>query len=258
MVAAEEELLKLKNDMQVLDIHFFTTRMASDQLEKGFRQILPFVTAAIVILIAFSSLSLVSLDCVESKPGLAIMAVISSVISTVASMGLLIYLQVPFIGLNKIAPFLILGIGLDDTFVLVAAWRRTNPRNSVAERMRETYSEAAVSVTITSVTDGLSFLIGALTDIPSIYIFCMYTGTAVVFLYFSHLTFFGGFLAYVGYGEKANRHSILCVKVPPRSRDGKIPPGRNIDIAVDPPPSGRTSTTLPWPNSGLNETRELR
>ena len=72
------------------------------------------------------------------------------------------------------------GIGLDDTFVLVAAWRRTNPRNSVGERMRETYSEAAVSITITSVTDGLSFLIGAFTDIPSIYIFCMYAGSPVV------------------------------------------------------------------------------
>lgn len=49
---------------------------------------------------------------------------------------------------------------MDDTFVLLAAWRRTDPKKSVVERMGETYSEAAVSITITSLTNFISFIIG--------------------------------------------------------------------------------------------------
>ncbi|CAG0894221.1 unnamed protein product [Darwinula stevensoni] len=236
LLVAETEMNQVRKELKHLDIYFYSTRIATDQLERGFNAVFPFVTASIFILIGFSSLCLVTLDPVKSKPILAIMGVISAAIATLASMGFLIYIQVPFIGLIKVAPFLILvsqhaldeialkteteekeGIGLDDSFVIVGAWRRTNPRNSVSDRMRATYAEAAVSVTITSLTDGISFLIGSLTDIPSIYIFCTYTGTAVVFLYFCHLTFFGGFLALVGYAEQANRHSITCFKVPAKS-----------------------------------------
>ncbi|CAG0901201.1 unnamed protein product, partial [Darwinula stevensoni] len=217
LLVAETEMNQLRKELEHLDMYFYSTRIATDQLDRGFNAVFPFVAAAIIILIGFSTLCLVTLDPVKSKPMLAIMGVVSAAIATLASMGFLIYIQIPFIGLNKVAPFLILGIGLDDTFVIVGAWRRTNPRNGVSDRMRATYAEAAVSVTITSLTDGISFLIGALTDIPSIYVFCTYTGTAVVFLYFCHLTFFGGFLALTGYAEQANRHSITCFKVPAKS-----------------------------------------
>ncbi|CAG0900035.1 unnamed protein product [Darwinula stevensoni] len=236
LLAAETEMNQLRKELEHLDMYFYSTRIAPDQLERGMNAIFPFITAAIFILLGFTTLCLVTLDPVKSKPILAIMGVISAAIATLASMGFLIYIQVPFIGLNKldgrllrdrlvsirswrilIVPTSVVGIGLDDTFVIVGAWRRTNPRNGVSDRMRATYAEAAVSVTITSLTDGISFFIGALTDIPFIYVFCTYTGTAVVFLYFCHLTFFGGFLALTGYAEQANRHSITCFKVPAKS-----------------------------------------
>lgn len=68
------------------------------------------------------------------------------------------------------------GIGIDDTFVMLAAWRRTRIQDSVSERLAQTYSEAAVSITITSLTDMISFYIGVLTPFPSVQIFCVYTG----------------------------------------------------------------------------------
>jgi len=42
----------------------------------------------------------------------------------VAGFGFCCYLQVKFISLNMAAPFLLLGIGLDDTYVLLSSWRR--------------------------------------------------------------------------------------------------------------------------------------
>jgi hypothetical protein len=57
---------------------------------------------------------------------------------------------------------------MDDAFVLLAAWRRTSPTTPVTQRLAETYSEAAVSITITSVTNFISFLIGTITPFPSV------------------------------------------------------------------------------------------
>ncbi|KAI4492180.1 hypothetical protein M0802_009986 [Mischocyttarus mexicanus] len=66
-------------------------------------------------------------------------------------------------------------IGIDDTFVMLAAWRRTCITKPVPERMAQTLSEAAVSITITSLTDMISFFIGILSPFPSVQIFCIYS-----------------------------------------------------------------------------------
>lgn len=59
---------------------------------------------------------------------------------------------------------------------MLAAWRRTPITKSVPERMAHMLSEAAVSVTITSVTDMVSFWIGIFSPFPSVTIFCTYSG----------------------------------------------------------------------------------
>ena len=55
---------------------------------------------------------------------------------------------------------LILGIGIDDLFILISAWRYTSTKLSVEERTGQTLQSAAVSITITSITDALAFAIG--------------------------------------------------------------------------------------------------
>lgn len=57
---------------------------------------------------------------------------------------------------------------MDDAFVLLAAWRRTSPTMTVSERLGHTYAEAAVSITITSLTNFISFMIGIITPFPSV------------------------------------------------------------------------------------------
>jgi len=65
---------------------------------------------------------------------------------------------------------------MDDTFVVLAAWRRTVKLKSVPERLSKTYEESAVSITITSFTNVISFFIGAITPFPSVRIFSIYSG----------------------------------------------------------------------------------
>ena len=75
------------------------------------------------------------------------------------------------------------GVGVDNMFILISAWRRSinvqqagDTRDRVCIRMARTMREAALSITITSVTDVLAFSIGAITDFPTVELFCLYTG----------------------------------------------------------------------------------
>lgn len=60
------------------------------------------------------------------------------------------------------------GIGIDDMFVMLSSWRHTDYRLPAEERMGLMMKTAAVSVTLTSVTDAMAFLIGAITTFRSV------------------------------------------------------------------------------------------
>ncbi|KAA0183387.1 hypothetical protein HAZT_HAZT002792 [Hyalella azteca] len=129
---------------------------------------------------------------------------------------------VPMIGMNMAAPFLMLGIGIDDAFVTLSAWHRTRPQDSVRERMAQTYSESAVSISITSITNMISFFIGTFTYFSSVMVFCLYLGTSVLMAYVWHITLFGACLALSGRAEKQQLHNITCKRVKSSSESGVV------------------------------------
>ncbi|KAM4606284.1 patched domain-containing protein 3-like isoform 2-T2 [Polymixia lowei] len=154
------------------------------------------------------------LDCVRNKVWVAAFGVLSAGMAVLSSFGLLLYCGMPFSMTVATAPFLILGIGVDDMFIMISCWQQTQVKDKVEDRMAATYKEAAVSITITTLTDALAFYIGLLTPFRSVQSFCMYTGTAVVFCFLYNITFFGAFLVLNGRREKSNRHWFTCLKVP--------------------------------------------
>jgi predicted RND superfamily exporter protein len=205
-----------------LRIYRFTSLTLEQELEENTNSVIPYFALNIGIMVVFCILTCMMTDWVKSKPLLGLLGVASAILASVTAFGLVMYLGMDFIGINLAAPFLMLGIGIDDTFVLLAAWRRTSPHDTVPVRLGQTYREAAVSITITSVTDMLSFWIGVITPFPCVRIFSVYTGACVVFTYFWHLTFFGGCMAVAGYAEKQNRHALTCCIVTPKSQAGHL------------------------------------
>ena len=121
------------------------------------------------------------------------------------------------------------GIGVDDMFVMLAAWRQTDFRWSVEERMGKAFSEAALSITITSLTDVLSISIGAVTKFRSVRIFCIFTAVAVLFDYFYQITFFAACMVITGHREASNRHPATCMKAVPKSLAGTYSVGNELD-----------------------------
>ena len=80
------------------------------------------------------------------------------------------------------------------------------------------FSDAAVSITVTSLTNFFSFICGVITPFPCVKIFCLYTGISIAFIYIWHITLFAGIMALAGRAEKDNRHGLFaCSKVTPKS-----------------------------------------
>ena len=203
-----------------INVFRFSSLTLEVELEENTNSVIPYFSLNIGIMIIFCIVTCMMTDWVKSKPLLGLLGVISAIMGSISAFGLVMYLGMDFIGINLAAPFLMLGIGIDDTFVMLASWRRTSVHDDVPTRMGNCYRDAAVSITITSVTDMLSFWIGIITPFPCVQIFCVYTGTCVVFTYLWHLAFFGGCLALAGYAEKQNRHALTCCVVLPKSQAG--------------------------------------
>ena len=72
---------------------------------------------------------------------------------------------------------------MDQTYILLEAWRHTNIGLSTEERAAETFRAAALPVTIMSLTDLLVFCIGSTSPFMSIRIFCACSGKVVNHLY---------------------------------------------------------------------------
>lgn len=95
------------------------------------------------------------------------------------------------------------GVGVDDMFIMISAWQKTNLMDSIKERMSNVYSEVAVSITITNI---LAFYTRIMTSFRSVQYFCIYTGTTLLFCYFYNITCFGAFMALDG------KREVVCLR----------------------------------------------
>ncbi|XP_044151512.1 patched domain-containing protein 3-like [Bufo gargarizans] len=155
-----------KNALQLnhIKVSYFTSVSRQQEFDGTTKTIIPLFSITYFVTIFFSIMSCVRFDSVRNKTWVAGFGVISSGLAVLSSFGLLLLCGVPFVITVANAPFLILGVGVDDMFIMISSWQQTKVKDKVEERMAETYSEAAVSITITTLTDVLAFYIGILTS----------------------------------------------------------------------------------------------
>ena len=96
--------------------------------------------------------------------------------------------------LHDTLPVLMLGIGVDDMFVICNALDQSSLKLTPEERIRQAISHAGPSITITSFTNALAFLSGALSTIPAVRSFCVFAFVCICFLYITVLTVFTPFI----------------------------------------------------------------
>ena len=112
------------------------------------------------------------------------------------------------------------GIGLDDMYILVSSWRFTSVQSPLEQRVDATLRDAAVSITITSLTDALAFAVGTVSTFRSVQLFCGYCLAGVVFCYIYQVTFTLAVIVLDGRREQTNRHCLTFKKIPTRHEAG--------------------------------------
>lgn len=98
----------------------------------------------------------VGIDWVRSKPLLGLAGIICPLLAIASGWGILLWSGTLYNAIVNVSPFIVACIGIDDAFLMTAAWHRTNPDQSPSKRLAETLAEAAVAISITSITDMVS------------------------------------------------------------------------------------------------------
>ncbi|KAK6104359.1 Patched family protein [Brugia pahangi] len=159
---------------------------------------LPFLGVTALMLVAFMVISLTDFPFRNSQHIEAIFAVLSPVMALVTSWGILWGAGLPFSNILTVVPFLVITIGVDDAFLILAAWRHSNPASNLETRIGETLTHSGTSVTVTSLTDVLCFMVGLFSNLPVVRLFCIYTSVAIMIDFIYQITFFIAFVAFTG------------------------------------------------------------
>ena len=122
------------------------------------------------------------------------------------------YAGIPFTQMSMMTIFIIMGVGIDDMFILTDAFNREPMSLPVEDRVGNALAEVGGSITLTSVTDFLAFSIGSMIDLPAVSYFCTTAAIAVLSVFFIQVTFFAACLAVDARRILAKRYDLLpCI-----------------------------------------------
>ncbi|BFY99213.1 hypothetical protein BsWGS_02253 [Bradybaena similaris] len=207
--------LILKTKFSTVDVAYSTSNSMNEELDKGTKSDILYFSLTFTFMITFASIVSSGGDCVSTRMLLANAGVLGVVVGILGAIGLVSLLGINFVSLVATMPFLTLGIGVDDMFLMMNSWSETLPMTdlTIPERIGAVYKKAGIGITITSVTDFLAFAIGASSTFRSVRNFCIYTGTGVLMCYVCNACMFGACLTFHARRVYANRHFITCRKV---------------------------------------------
>lgn len=199
-------------------IDFIASRSWDRELQKSLDSEVWLLYSAVILILIYTvvMLSKWTDGLVGTRALLAISSIVGIGVAFAASVGLCCYIGIVYSPLMGLLPFLLLGgfhthtcsffheihinllvfslhcnhptlcfkgVGVDNIFVIVNAFDKTNPKDEESKRMREALEESGTSITVTSLTNFLAFAIGALTSLPVLRAFAIYAALGVFFNY---------------------------------------------------------------------------
>ena len=152
-----------------------------------------------VLMFTYTMLSLGKINIVENKFYLAIAGILSVFFGVTVGIGLTMAMGFPYTPISGILPFICLGIGIDDMFVIVRCFdnisQEEKKKSSLVTNIGLAMKHAGASITITSVTDICAFATGAITSFPSLQSFCISASLAITAIYLFQISWFVAWMA---------------------------------------------------------------
>ena len=152
-----------------------------------------YMTIGFMIVYAYVMLMLGKFSCVEQRVYLSISGISGVIMGIIVCYGFCSAIGLFFGPMHSVLPFLLLGIGIDDMFVIVQSWDTLPAKDqtgTLQERFGKTLSHSGVAITITSITDVVAFAVGGTTVLPALKSFCLFAAVGIVAIYWFQCTFF--------------------------------------------------------------------
>ena len=220
--AFEQALLDAFNeDVDGVDLSFIVSRSFSDEFGNAINADLTRLQIAFVLILSYAALMLSKWDegCVGSRVAVTFSGIVAIGLATGSAYGICSMFGLFYSPLMNVLPFLLLGVGVDDMFVVVNAYdleTHREPGSGLELRVAKALASAGASITVTSFTDMFAFLIGSNTSLPALRNFCFYAAFGILFTFFFQVTWFVAWLTMDEWRRAANRRDVACCLTVPK------------------------------------------
>ncbi|XP_077330932.1 protein patched homolog 1 isoform X1 [Lithobates pipiens] len=191
----------------------FTTTTLDDIL-KSFSDVSVIrVASGYLLMLAYACLTMLRWDCAKSQGAVGLAGVLLIALSVAAGLGLCSLIGISFnAATTQVLPFLALGVGVDDVFLLAHAFSETgqNKRIPFEDRTGECLKRTGASVALTSISNVTAFFMAALIPIPALRAFSLQAAVVVVFNFAMVLLIFPAILSMDLYRRRDRRLDIFC------------------------------------------------
>eukprot|EP00984_Skeletonema_dohrnii_P005204 scaffold1824_cov104-Skeletonema_dohrnii-CCMP3373.AAC.4 len=217
---ATVESAQVENEGGRLNFAYLSSRSFSDEFGGAITGDLVFVQVSYVIAFFFVGATLGSkLSCGKgSRWAMSLAAIFLVALSTVAGFGVASLFGLLYGPVHSVLPFVLLGIGVDDCFVIANAFdreregvaRASEDDTSLIKRGARALSRAGASITVTSLTDLVAFAISSSSALPALASFCAFASINILFLWMLAATFFVACMFIDEKRQRDNRRDCLC------------------------------------------------
>nr|XP_055203275.1 protein patched homolog 2 isoform X2 [Gorilla gorilla gorilla] len=161
--------------------------------------------------LAYACVTMLRWDCAQSQGSVGLAGVLLVALAVASSLGLCALLGITFnAATTQVLPFLALGIGVDDVFLLAHAFTEALPGTPLQERMGECLQRTGTSVVLTSINNMAAFLMAALVPIPALRAFSLQAAIAVGCTFVAVMLVFPAILSLDLRRRHCQRLDVLC------------------------------------------------
>lgn len=150
---------------------------------------------------------------IDMKFTLGLAGVFIVILSVASSIGLFSYMGVKAtLIIFEVIPFLVLAVGVDNIFIIVQNYQRDTrlENESLEEQISRIIGRVGPSMLLTSSSESLAFLLGALTPMPAVRIFSLYAALAVFIDFLLQITCFVSLMTLDCKRELSRRYNLFC------------------------------------------------